>query len=199
METPRCWACTQPCDGLGVGIGKEASFLYFAYGSNLLQERILLKNPSATFCAVANLQDFKLIFGYHEGKITSYWHGGTATIVQSPGDEVWGVVWKMNASNMKSLDDQEGVEDGIYIPIEVNVHTQEGKVLTCRSYQLNDYVCGLPSQQYKTVICMGAKQSGLPAAYQKKLEAIETNNYAGPVPLFEEIEAAIKEKETSTQ
>lgn len=87
---------------------------------------------------------------------------------------------------------QEGVEDGIYVPIEVNVHTEEGKVLTCRSYQMKDYVCGPPSPQYKKVICMGAKQNGLPTEYQKKLEAIETNNYAGPVPILEEIEATIK-------
>lgn len=30
--------------------------LYFAYGSNLLRERILLRNPSAAFAAVARLQ-----------------------------------------------------------------------------------------------------------------------------------------------
>lgn len=46
---------------------------------------------------------------------------------------------------------QEGVEGGIYVPIEVNVHTQAGKVLTCRSYQMKDYVCGPPSPQYKKV------------------------------------------------
>lgn len=46
---------------------------------------------------------------------------------------------------------QEGVEDGIYVPIEVNVHTQAGKVLTCRSYQMKDYVSGPPSPQYKKV------------------------------------------------
>ncbi|KFW10203.1 Gamma-glutamylcyclotransferase, partial [Fulmarus glacialis] len=97
------------------------------------------------------LQDFKLEFGHHQGRTSSVWHGGTATIVQSPGDEVWGIVWKMNASNLSSLDKQEGVEDGIYVPIEVNVHTQAGKVLTCRSYQMKDYVCGPPSPQYKRV------------------------------------------------
>ncbi|XP_006125636.2 gamma-glutamylcyclotransferase [Pelodiscus sinensis] len=198
MENPMSRACTQSCDNLVVGI-VEDSFLYFAYGSNLLQERIRLKNPSAVFCFIAILQDFKLIFGHHQGKATSYWHGGVATIVQSPGDEVWGVVWKMNTSHLNSLDKQEGVEDGFYVPIEVSVRTQEGKVLTCRSYQMTDYICDLPSPQYKKVICMGAKQNGLPAAYQKKLEAIETNNYAGPVSIFEEIEAAITEKETTTQ
>ncbi|KAI1242872.1 hypothetical protein IHE44_0000427 [Lamprotornis superbus] len=188
-------------------------FLYFAYGSNLLRERLLLRNPSAALCAVARLQDFKLEFGHHQGRTSSVWHGGTATITQSPGDEVWGIVWKMNTCNLSSLDNilehrptdwlidmkgiyvfyrQEGVEDGIYVPIEVNVHTQAGKVLTCRSYQMKDYVSGPPSPQYKKVICMGAKQNGLPTDYQEKLEAIETNNYAGPVPIMEEIEAAIK-------
>lgn len=37
--------------------GQEGeSFLYFAYGSNLLTERIHLRNPSAVFCCVARLQ-----------------------------------------------------------------------------------------------------------------------------------------------
>lgn len=45
---------------------------------------------------------------------------------------------------------------------------------------------------------MGGKQNGLPADYQKKLEMIETNNYAGSVPLFEEIEAALKHRKKTT-
>lgn len=54
---------------------------------------------------------------------------------------------------------QEGVEDGIYVPIEVNVHTQAGKVLTCRSYQMKDYVRGPPSPQYKKVgVASGEKE-----------------------------------------
>lgn len=31
-------------------------FLYYAYGSNLLRERLLLSSPSAALCAVARLQ-----------------------------------------------------------------------------------------------------------------------------------------------
>ncbi|XP_011729629.1 gamma-glutamylcyclotransferase isoform X2 [Macaca nemestrina] len=83
----------------------EESFLYFAYGSNLLTERIHLRNPSAAFFCVARLQDFKLDFGNSQGKTSQTWHGGIATIFQSPGDEVWGVVWKMNKSNLNSLDE----------------------------------------------------------------------------------------------
>ncbi|GAB5568657.1 gamma-glutamylcyclotransferase [Prionailurus iriomotensis] len=196
--------------------GQEGeSFLYFAYGSNLLTERIHLRNPSAVFCCVARLQgflrregtqslcfncmefkDFKLDFGNSQGKTSETWHGGIATIFQSPGDEVWGVVWKMNKSNLSSLDEQEGVKSGTYVPIEVNVYTQEGKEITCRSYQMKNYESAPPSPQYKKVICLGAKENGLPLEYQKKLNAIEPNDYKGEVS--EEIEDIIKKGETKT-
>ncbi|XP_068829158.1 gamma-glutamylcyclotransferase isoform X4 [Capricornis sumatraensis] len=78
------------------------SFFYFAYGSNLLTERIHLRNPSAVFYSVARLQ----------------------------------------------------------------------------------------------VICMGAKENGLPLEYQKKLNAIEPNDYKGKVS--EEIEDIIKKGEAKT-
>ncbi|XP_007175319.1 gamma-glutamylcyclotransferase isoform X2 [Balaenoptera acutorostrata] len=185
------------------------SFLYFAYGSNLLTERIHLRNPSAVFCSVARLQkelkvcfscmefkDFKLDFGNPQGKTSETWHGGIATIFESPGDEVWGVVWKMNKSNLSSLDKQEGVKSGMYVPIEVNASTQEGKEITCRSYQMTNYERAPPSPQYKKVICLGAKENGLPLEYQKKLNAIEPNDYKGKVS--EEIEDIIKKGEAKT-
>ncbi|XP_062956362.1 gamma-glutamylcyclotransferase [Cynocephalus volans] len=175
---------------------EEESFLYFAYGSNLLTERIRLRNPSAAFCCVARLRDFKLDFGNSQGKTSQTWHGGIATIFQSPGDEVWGVVWKMNKSNLNSLDEQEGVKSGTYVIIEVKVSTQEGREITCRSYLMTNYESAPPSPQYKKVICMGAEENGLPLEYQKKLRAIEPNDYKGKVP--EEIEDIIKKGETKT-
>ncbi|XP_032943896.1 gamma-glutamylcyclotransferase [Rhinolophus ferrumequinum] len=175
---------------------EEETFLYFAYGSNLMSERIHLHNPSATFCYVARLQDFELDFGNSQGKTSETWHGGIATVNQSPGNEVWGVVWKINKSNLSSLDKQEGVNNGTYVPIEINVYTQEGKEITCRSYQMKNYEQAPPSPQYKKVICIGAKESGLPLEYQKKLNAIEPNDYKGKVS--EEIEDIIKKGDTKT-
>ncbi|KAM8770236.1 gamma-glutamylcyclotransferase [Rhynchonycteris naso] len=174
----------------------EETFLYFAYGSNLLTARIHLRNPSAVFCCVACLQDFKLDFGNSQGKTSKTWHGGIATVFQSPGDEVWGVVWKMNKSNLSSLDKQEGVNSGTYAPVNVKVYTQEGKEITCRTYQMKNYQSAPPSPQYKKVICMGAKENGLPEEYQKKLNEIEPNDYKGKVS--EEIEDIIRRGETKT-
>ena len=55
---------------------------------------------SSTTCR----QDYKLAFGNHKGLASNRWHGGVATIEHSLEDEVWGVVWRMNISDLESLD-----------------------------------------------------------------------------------------------
>uniref|UniRef100_A0A669CDE1 Gamma-glutamylcyclotransferase b n=2 Tax=Oreochromis TaxID=8139 RepID=A0A669CDE1_ORENI len=126
------------------------TFLYFAYGSNLLKERLQLKNPSATVHCVARLKDYKLVFGNHKGLASDRWHGGVATIEHSPGDEVWGVVWRMNVSDLESLDSQENVTLGAYSPVELSVKTK-GQDLNCRTYIMNSCVYAPPSPQYLKV------------------------------------------------
>ncbi|XP_005755309.1 gamma-glutamylcyclotransferase [Pundamilia nyererei] len=165
------------------------TFLYFAYGSNLLKERLQLKNPSATVHCVARLKDYKLVFGNHKGLASDRWHGGVATIEHSPGDEVWGVVWRMNVSDLESLDSQENVTLGAYSPVELLVKTK-GQDLNCRTYIMNSCVYAPPSPQYLKVIVMGAEQNGLPKDYQEKLRAIKTNMYEGPLPMMAELERA---------
>ncbi|KAJ3609403.1 hypothetical protein NHX12_023926 [Muraenolepis orangiensis] len=146
---------------------------------NLLKERLQLENPSATFRCTGQLKDYVLKFGLWAEHATNRWHGGAASIEVCPGEEVWGVVWCMSDQDTTSLDNQEGVNRGIYSPLEVNVETNEG-VLRCRTYQMTGFHASPPSPQYKQVVCMGAKQHSLPVEYMKKLEAVETNNYSGP-------------------
>uniref|UniRef100_UPI0037E728A2 LOW QUALITY PROTEIN: gamma-glutamylcyclotransferase n=1 Tax=Semicossyphus pulcher TaxID=241346 RepID=UPI0037E728A2 len=174
------------------------TFLYFAYGSNLLKERLQLKNPSATVHCVARLKDYKLVFGNHKGLASDRWHGGVATIEHSPGDEVWGVVWRMNMSDLESLDSQENVTLGAYSPVELSVKTK-GQELNCRTYIMNSCVYAPPSPQYLQVIVMGAEQNGLPRDYQEKLRAIKTNMYEGPLPVMAELERAIRAKKRDDQ
>ncbi|XP_018610181.1 gamma-glutamylcyclotransferase isoform X1 [Scleropages formosus] len=169
----------------------KKSFLYFAYGSNLLKERLQLENPSARVHCVARLQDYKLVFGNHQGHPSDRWHGGVATIEHSPGDEVWGVVWEMNLDDLESLDRQENVKLGAYSPVEVSVRTG-GQELTCRTYIMNSCVYAPPSPQYLKVIVMGAEQNGLPEEYQQKLRAIQTNKYEGPLLVMQDLEKAIQ-------
>lgn len=52
-------------------------FYYFAYGSNLLSERIRLSNPSATKVGIGMLSNH--LFGF-AGPSSSTWKGCSATI-----------------------------------------------------------------------------------------------------------------------
>ncbi|KAK1806629.1 hypothetical protein P4O66_005136 [Electrophorus voltai] len=182
-----------PTEALGT-MDHKTTFLYFAYGSNLLKERLQLNNPSASIQCVAKLQDYKLAFGNHKGRASRRWHGGVATIEPSPGDEVWGVVWRMNMTDLESLDSrQEGVKLGIYSPIVESVWASD-QYLSCRTYIMNNCTHALPSPQYLKVMMMGAEQNELPKDYQEKLKAIETNKYDSSVSVMEKIEKSLKKK-----
>ncbi|KPP70479.1 gamma-glutamylcyclotransferase-like, partial [Scleropages formosus] len=160
-------------------MSSEGHFLYFAFGSNLLRERLRLLNPSAEYHCTAKLQDYSLRFGHWGAQWNSRWHGGVATIEELKEAHVWGVVWKISNDDLPSLDEQEGVPSGIYRPLEVSVETEGGQ-LRCRTYQLKTFECSLPSPPYKKVLCLGAHQNCLPPEYIQSLEALKTNGYAGP-------------------
>lgn len=157
----------------------EGHFLYFAFGSNLLKQRLQYGNPSASFYTRGRLKDHELKFGFWADNVSSSWHGGAATIESCLGAEVWGVIWTLNNQHLSTLDQQEGVSNGIYSPLEVSVETENGPVL-CRTYKMNNFRPGLPSPQYKKVVCLGAEENGLPVEYLNKLYNIETNGYSGP-------------------
>ncbi|CAH8561108.1 unnamed protein product [Schistosoma turkestanicum] len=90
-------------------------FYYFAYGSNLLKERIQLLNKSAQYVGVGVLEDYVLSFA----GFSNNWFGATATIKPSPSEYVMGTVWKMCMSDMKTLDLQESVPE-VYRPVEIS-------------------------------------------------------------------------------
>ncbi|XP_037330521.2 gamma-glutamylcyclotransferase a [Pungitius pungitius] len=167
-----------------MSINASGRFMYFAFGSNLLKERLQVANPSAIFHTTGRLKDHELSFGLCEAIENSIWHGGVATIAPCPGAEVWGVIWTLSSEDLPRLDKQEGVNVGIYSPLEVSVETDKGLIF-CRTYQTNNFHACPPSPQYKQVVCLGAERNGLPGEYLKKLEAIQTNNYSGPSMLDE--------------
>jgi len=173
------------------------TFLYFGYGSNLLRERLTLKNPSAVFKTIAKLEGYELGFDFNHPD--SFWHGAAATITECPNDNCWGCVWTMSTKDVSSLNDQEGVSMGIYKPIEVQVETPEGEKLTCRTYYLliRDSEDKRPSPQYLGVIIKGAEENSLPEDYLARLKAIEHNGYSGEVTVLKEMEEKRKTDNTS--
>jgi len=152
------------------------TILYYAYGSNLLTERIRINNPSARKVAIAKLMNYRLDFTLY-GKS---WHGAAATVVEDSNCHVWGVVWQLDKKDIANLDRQEFGYD----PITFTVETDAGQKLECRSYVVSGTPAILdkrPSQVYKNVIIKGATEHRLPPEYIEQLKNIEDNGYAGPV------------------
>ena len=109
-------------------LNDENSFLYFAFGSNLLTERIHLNNPSAKKLDIAKLQveesktqtislanvdifkswknnlfffqDYTLDFN----QFSDRWKGAIATVYEKKGEHVYGVLWVIKNEDLKNLD-----------------------------------------------------------------------------------------------
>lgn len=165
-------------------------FLYFGFGSNLLAARIQLENPTAVFHTIARVSDYRLDFD----RKSREWHGASATIIPSPGDHVWGVVWLIKWSEIADLDNQEGVHCNVYKPITVTATSADGVQMKCRSYMLLDvgHADRRPSPHYLDIIVKGAEEHHLPDYYIDKLRNIEHNGYGGTIPLYNAVMAKRK-------
>lgn len=166
------------------------TFKYFAYGSNLLQKRIHINNPSAERTGIGKLNNYRLDFITYSNR----WKGASATIVPRKEICVWGAIWEIDNEHMSSLDDQEGVNQKIYFPIIVDIELSDGTFEQCRVYQQHatpEFCENIqdiphkrqPSEIYLKTIILGAKESDLPKFYQEFLQKIPHNGYSGNVEL----------------
>lgn len=160
-------------------------FNYFAYGSNLLANRIHVNNPTAARVGIGKLENYRLDFV----RFAKYWKGAIATIVSTPGETVWGAIWEISMDDLPRLDRQEGVASGAYVPLTLDVILPDGNRKKCRTYQqtaeperrVNLSLLPMerrPSWIYLKTIILGAAESGLPEEYQNYLKNIAHNGYS---------------------
>ncbi|XP_013116747.1 gamma-glutamylcyclotransferase [Stomoxys calcitrans] len=151
-------------------------FYYFGFGSNLLAKRLHIQNPTAVRVGPGKLENYRLDFHI----VTERWFGAGATIVPTKGDSVWGAIWELDGCDMKNLDNQEGVHQGIYTPITVSVYCPTlNTILECRAYHLCNQpesdlknlhanevsIDRLPSSTYLKALIKGALETGIPYGY----------------------------------
>lgn len=141
---------------------------YFAYGSNMLSERMLARIPAATVVGVARLPGWQLVWD----KISRD-GSGKANLRQAAGQEVWGVVYRIPALDIAKLD---RIENG-YQRIEVEVECDRHVKLTAFTYysdQRNSNV--LPFDWYKAFVIKGAEEHSLPADYINQLKQVQAQS-----------------------
>uniref|UniRef100_A0A914H8M4 gamma-glutamylcyclotransferase n=1 Tax=Globodera rostochiensis TaxID=31243 RepID=A0A914H8M4_GLORO len=170
------------------GIKSDGKFYYFAYGSNLLKERIQVQIKEAEFVAIGVLDNYELAFFDHYDR----WHSAVATIEEKIGSSVWGCIWSVPNSFAQELDNQEYCYDKIKVFVQPRLSTighfnsqlTGSAPIECHTYQYSnpDRKQDLPSPQYKYVIVTGAEEHGLPAEYIEWLRNnFPDNGYNGTV------------------
>jgi len=153
------------------GAGGRA--LYFAYGSNLLWQRMATRVPSARRLCVASADGFRLCFG-KPGRDGS----GKATLVASAGSRAWGVVYTIDPAHWARLD---ACEPG-YRRVELRVTYASREQLAAAAYLAPETAADpIPFAWYKRCLVEGAREHGLPAAYIAELERLPERPDPGPV------------------
>lgn len=131
--------------------------LYFAYGSNLLTQRLVARCPSA--CAIA-----PAVLDGHSLRFTKYsWMDGSGkATITADDDQVQGMLFNMVEGDHTALDAIEGVGKGYdrWEGVEVLV---DGQATTAVTYIASDPREALrPFDWYLALILAGARQHGLP-------------------------------------
>jgi hypothetical protein len=102
------------------------------------------------------------------------WDGALTTVVESPGDRVFVVVYDVPEVDEKALDVWDGVTLGYYRKVKVRVDTLEGDVLAWL-YVLNAWEGGLPSESHVTLLADAAVLAGAPEDYVTWLRSRPSN------------------------
>jgi cation transport regulator ChaC len=133
--------------------------LYFAYGSNMHRAIMQKHAPAAAPVGVATLPDYRFV-------ITA---DGYASVAPSPGQSVYGLVWRLTPRDRVTLDAWENVAGGLYRAETLPVH-QAGQPIAALVYIARDCPTGLPRAGYMEVVVAAARALGLPADYVASLE-----------------------------
>ena len=141
---------------------------YFAYGSNLSKQRMLQRTGAIPVSQQAFLRDYRLAFNTQVGQ--EFY----ANIVPLIGGMVHGVVYSCDEPAMTALDRYEGVAQGCYRRVGVEVETADGERIHAEAYIAGErYVSeeGAPSTFYLGLIISGAREHDLPEQYIHWIEA----------------------------
>jgi len=147
-------------------------FHYFAYGSNMLTQRLAARCPGIVPVGAAALQGYTLNFS-KVGRDLS----GKATPVAQAGAALHGVLFHIDAADLAVLDRIEGVGAG-YERVNVALH-QDGAAETIEAVT---YVATHTDERlrpflwYRALVLAGAMQHALPEAHQALIRGFDCDD-----------------------
>lgn len=143
-----------------------SELLYFAYGSNMLRERLLARCAHVRFAGCAELPDRRLAFD----KLSHTDGSGKGMFQAATGARLPGVLWHLPACDEGPLDRVEGSG---YERALVPVLRGDGTQVTALTYRAIDCRPGLqPFDWYLELVIAGATQQRLPADHIDWLRSV---------------------------
>jgi hypothetical protein len=142
---------------------RGGALLYFAYDANIDPNRMAGIAPSAEFRFIAHLPEWRLHFPIPNGD------GGLPSVHPESGNNVWGAVFEVSASDLDSLHALEADEGRV--PREAQAMDREG-----RRHRVLVHVCESPNgdmepaRDYLQLMVSGGRHWHLPAGWVASLE-----------------------------
>ncbi len=149
---------------------KTPTFLYFAYGSNMLSRRLRARTPSATATGVGYLSGRRLTFD----KVSTDGSGKCdIEPTPHPTDRVYGVVFEIIVGEKAALDAAEGLGKG-YCDEQVTIITSSGNVEAVAYVATAKEPALRPYHWYKALVVAGAAEHALPKPYVEWLRTVDS-------------------------
>ena len=145
--------------------------LYFAYGSNLSLDQMRKRCPGHQLIGIAVLANHRVVCNKAKRDGVNYCAG----IIESPGDEVLGVLYKLTARDLERLDDEEGCYAGTehYYRDAGDFYVKNratGEVINAFTYYVARPVAPKkPAPEYAEIIFQGCRHHGFPDEYVKNM------------------------------
>lgn len=156
---------TDPGDALSSLCGAE---LYFAYGSNMLEDQMKGRCNSAVRVGIGMLNNYELVFN----RKGTYRAGGVASIKAAEGHRVYGVIWRINSSDFWDLDEKE--DPKAYVRKKITITTLSGDAYACHLYEsIPQGGSFKPDKEYLKRMIRGGREAGLSEDYIRYLESFK--------------------------
>jgi gamma-glutamylcyclotransferase (GGCT)/AIG2-like uncharacterized protein YtfP len=142
--------------------------LHFAYGSNMSRAAMQTRCPGATALGIATLTGWRFIIAAN----------GYASLTQSAGGVVHGVMWTLTARDLAALNAYENVAGNLYLRRTLRVDCPHGP-RSALVYIARRQAVGIPRPGYLEVVVEAAREWQLPEVYIRSLQSWSRSGWAG--------------------
>ena len=150
--------------------GQPMSFLYFAYGSNMLSSRLIARCSSARVVGLAFARSYVLEFS----KKSIDGSGKAALVEKTNAIHTPGVLFEIDAIEREALDKFEGAGKGYDRVDDFQLETVDESV-TATTYIASETQSGLiPFDWYLALVIAGAREHKLGDAHVVRLRAMKS-------------------------